>query len=123
MQGLPKLHEVARWVKEEQLPVEILTINLFEGKALPKDTPEARRESASKLWRQKKFSLPVLMDYTDETGRAYGINSIPNTVIIRSDGIVADQHIGLSPNYIEDLKASITEAIAALEQIRESDGD
>ena len=96
------------------MPVTILTINLFEGNALPQDTPEARKESASKLWKQKRFSLPVLMDYSDETGRAYGVNSIPNTIIIRSDGIVSDQHIGLSPNYIKDLKASITEAIEAL---------
>lgn len=116
MQGLPKLHEVASWAKDEQLPVTILTINLFEGKALPQDTPEARKESAARLWKQQQFSLPVLMDYSDETGRAYGVNSIPNTIIIRSDGIVADQHIGLSPNFIEELKASITEAIEALTQ-------
>ena len=114
LQGLPKLHEVASWVKDGQLPVTILTINLFEGNTLPQDTPEARKESAARLWKQKQFSLPVLMDYSDETGRAYGVNSIPNTIIIRSDGIVADQHIGLSPNYIEDLKSSITEAIEAL---------
>ena len=56
----------------------------------------------------------MITDYSAETGRAYGVNSIPNTIIIRSDGIVADQHIGLSPNVIEDLKSSITEAIEAL---------
>jgi len=55
------------------------------------------------------------MDYTDETAAAYGINGIPATFVIRSDGIVQAQHAGAGPDYVEQLKGEIRAALAALE--------
>ena len=53
------------------------------------------------------------MDYSDQTAAAYGVQGIPTTVIIRSDGIVHAQHVGVADP--EQLKKDIQAAIKAVE--------
>lgn len=115
IQALPLLHEVALWAEDELLPVRVLTVNVFEGNSMPVDTPEGRKNKASSFWSKKNFTLPVLMDYSDQTAMAYGVNSIPSTFIISPDGKVHTQHVGLSPDYVELLKNDIIQAIEAME--------
>ncbi len=45
----------------------------------------------------------------------YGVQGIPATFVIRADGIVHTQHIGVDPEYVATLKTDITGAIEALE--------
>jgi len=113
--ALPLLHEVAEWAEAEDLPVEIITINVWESRDPAKDTPDARLEAARVFWRKSGFTLPVAMDYTDETAAAYGVQGIPTSFTIRSDGVVHAQHTGASRNYVEDMKQEILDAIAAIE--------
>ena len=108
--ALPLLHNVGRWAKDEQLPVKIYTVNVWERG----DTPKEKLEAATTFWKSQGFTLPIAMDYTDKTATAYGVTGIPTTVIIRSDGIVHEVHVG-AQNYEELIKHSITEAIKALE--------
>lgn len=110
-QALPLLHKVGRWAKDEQLPVKIYTVNVWERV----NTPKEKLEVATAFWKQQGFTLPIAMDYTDKTAAAYGVSGIPTTVIIRADGIVHEVHVGASPNYEEMMKHGITEAIKAIE--------
>lgn len=114
MAALPKLHEVAKWASAEQLPVAVYTINVWEVRD-ESDSPDARLESAKATWKKRGFTLPIAMDYTDETARAYRVSGIPATVVIRSDGVVHAVHTGAGPNYVEQLKTEIQEALKALE--------
>ena len=107
-QGLPLLHDVADWVSASELPVEILTINIWEH-----GQGEARLEKATKFWQDKGFSLPILMDYEGETAAPYGLSGIPVTVVIRADGVVHAHHFGLLPDYVESLKREINGALDA----------
>jgi thiol-disulfide isomerase/thioredoxin len=113
MMGLPKLHEVAKWASDEQLPVTVMTINVWEIRPPNPDSPDARLASALKTWEKKQFTLPIAMDYGDQVAGAYGIGGIPTTVIIRSDGIVHAQHVGVADP--EQLKKDIQAAIKAVE--------
>ena len=113
--ALPLLHEVAQWAKAEELPVTVVTVNVWEIRDPDRDTPDARLASARRFWREQGFTLPVAMDYSDQTGAAYGVRGIPTTFVIRADGIVHAQHAGVPPGYAETLKAEINEAIASLE--------
>ena len=113
MQGLPKLHEVAKWASDEQLPITVMTINVWEVRPPNPDSPDARLASALKTWEKKQFTLPIAMDYGDQTAAAYGVQGIPTTVIIRSDGIVHAQHVGVADP--EQLKKDIQAAIKAVE--------
>ncbi len=107
-QGLPLLHDVADWVSASELPVEILTINIWEH-----GQGEARLEKATKFWQDKGFSLPILMDYEGETAAPYGLSGIPVTVVIRADGLGHAHHFGLFPDYVESLKREINGALDA----------
>ncbi len=113
MAALPSLHKVADWVDDNELPVQVFTVNVMEHG----DTPEARAKIADATWTRRGFSLPILMDYTDETAAAYGVRGIPTTIVIGPDGVVVAQHVGAGPTYADDLKAEIE---AALQQ---ADGD
>jgi thiol-disulfide isomerase/thioredoxin len=109
MKGLPILHQVAKWAAQEQLPVTVMTINVWEISDKTKDNPDARLASAHKTWDTKGFTLPIAMDYTDEAAKAYGVSGIPTTVIIRSDGIVHTVHVGAADADL--LKQEIQEAV------------
>lgn len=110
-QALPLLHNVGRWAKDEQLPVKIYTVNVWERG----ETPKEKLESATTFWKAQGFTLPIAMDYTDATAAAYGVSGIPTTVIIRADGIVHEIHVGAGGNYEQMMKDGITQAIKAIE--------
>ncbi len=113
MMGLPNVHAAAKWAGDEQLPVTVMTINVWEIRPPNPDTPDARLESARKTWEKKGFTLPIAMDYGDQTAGAYGVGGIPTTVIIRSDGVVHNVHVGVAD--AEELKKDIQAALKAVE--------
>ncbi|MCI0631445.1 MAG: TlpA family protein disulfide reductase [Phycisphaerales bacterium] len=115
MQILPHLHEVARWASQEQLPVSVVTVNVYEVRNPDEDTPDARLESVKATWEKRGFSLPIAMDYTDETAKAYGVRGIPKTVVIRSDGIVHAVPHAAPSDYVEVMKKTIEEALKSVE--------
>lgn len=113
MMGLPNVHQAAKWASEEQLPVSFMTVNVWEIRPPNPDSPDARLTSALKTWKNKGFTLPIAMDYSDQTAGAYGVRGIPTTVIIRSDGVVHAVHVGVAD--ADALKADIQAAIKAVE--------
>jgi thiol-disulfide isomerase/thioredoxin len=112
VRALPQLHQVADWVRAEALPVEIFTINVWEQD----DAPDVRRDTVLRFWKKHGFTLPIAMDYTDETATAYGVSGIPATFVIRSDGIIHARHAGIGGDYISSLKQDIRAALEALEE-------
>jgi thiol-disulfide isomerase/thioredoxin len=114
--ALPELHTVAEWARTEALPVEVITVNTFEAAGQAEDTPEARLEQVRRFWDKHGFTLPVAMDFTDETAAAYRVQGIPATFVIRSDGVIHAQHSGFGGDYAAQLKRDIRGAIDALEK-------
>jgi thiol-disulfide isomerase/thioredoxin len=108
--GLPLLHDVARWAGGLDVPVEILTVNVWDG-----GEPDARLANIKKFWTTSGHTLPIAMDYTGQTAIDYKLTGIPATVVIRADGIVHSFHTGVMDEYVEFLKGEITGAIEALE--------
>ena len=105
--ALPELHEVSKWAKKHGLPVTVLTINTFENG----NTLEERVEVATKFWKDAGLSLPILMDADDSVAAAYGVTGIPATFVIGTEGKVAAQHTGAGPDYADQLKTNITDAL------------
>jgi thiol-disulfide isomerase/thioredoxin len=106
--GLPLLHDIAQWTKQQNLPVRIYTVNILESAG----GPQERLEAVNEFWKKKGFTLPVIMDFKDETAGTYNVTGIPTTVIIRADGVVHAYHQGLVP--VEAIKDDITAAVEAL---------
>ncbi len=102
--ALPKLHEVGAWAKREELPVRIFAVNLRE-----------KPEIVQPFWSGNKYSLPVALDSDGAVANAYAVQSIPTTVVIRSDGVVHAYHVGAPQEYADWLKSEIKDALAALE--------
>lgn len=115
LRGLPILHELDQWAREQQLPVRVITVNTFEIPDPDQNTLEKRRKQARAFWENHGFSLPVAMDHDDSIAVAYGVRGIPTTVVIRADGIVHMLHIGVEGDLLEQLKQNVTDAIKALE--------
>jgi len=111
--ALPKLHDVARWADDESLPVMVLTVNTFERA----EGPDAIVAAVRTFWQERRFTLPVLLDYTSETAVSYGVTGIPTTVVIRSDGVVHSTHVGFDPGQLRD------DILAALESLEVKDDD
>ncbi|MHC5026294.1 MAG: TlpA family protein disulfide reductase [Planctomycetota bacterium] len=118
VKALPKLHSIQAWAKENDFPVEVIPVNVFEGAALrgADDTPDARTASVERFWKRMEFTLPVAMDFTDEVGAAYGVSGIPATFIIAPDGTVHAQHSGTWPTYEEDLRAEIADLVELMSE-------
>jgi peroxiredoxin len=113
--ALPALHQTASWAREQNLPVTVLAVNTMEHG----DSPDAKVARVKQFWTSKKFTLPVLMDFSSQTAAEYGVRGIPATFIIRSDGVVHANHVGFPGSadaLINMLKKDIRGAIDALEQ-------
>ena len=61
------------------------------------------------------------MDYTDETGGAYGVTGIPTSVVIRPDGIVHAMHLGVPGDYVETMKREIIDAFETVREAEEAE--
>lgn len=72
------------------------------------------RELFVKLYRALAKTTPDLIYTHDpgEVGKAYGVNSIPRTLMIGRDGKVAYVHFGYGENVLEDYAEEINELLA-----------
>lgn len=94
--GLPILDKVYQARKDKKL--KVYAVNLEEEK-----------EAVAAFVKETKLGLPVLLDSTGETGKAYGANAIPETVIIGKDGIIKKVLVGLHKQ--EDLEKEIDDVL------------
>jgi thiol-disulfide isomerase/thioredoxin len=118
-EALPRLHEVGKWARNEELPVHVYAVNCWEEG----DANEAKMKIVDNFWQGHKYTLPVAMDLDDSVVTAYLVTGIPTTVVIRSDGVVHSYHVGAPPNYFEWLKGEITDALHELEGDGRDEGD
>ncbi len=114
--AMPLLHEVDAWAQDNNVPVNIITVNVWEKGA----TPDEKLAAARRFWTQHGFTLPVAMDYTGKTAAAYQIGAIPTTIIIRPDGIVHTRHSGMGRDFIETLQREINQALEAAPPVGQS---
>ena len=113
--ALPLLHEVGEWVDAQQAPATVITVNVWE-----KGDPDKRLEAVQAYWEKQHFTLPVAMDYSDQTAAAYKVSGIPTTVVIRPDGIVHAVHVGVPGEYGETLKREIIDAFEIVREAEEA---
>ncbi len=108
-EGLPFLNEFDAWAEKEGVEVAVFAVNVWE-----------RGESAGvltkvkKFWADQKFTTAVLMGSADsKLTEKYGINGIPTTVIIGTDGSIANQHSGFGGGeaMLKDLKEAVAKAL------------
>jgi len=68
------------------------------------------QKDVSQFVQQTKLSVPVLLDRDGKVGEAYGVEGIPQTVVIGKDGKVKKVFVGFSPQLPEHLAKAVEEA-------------
>lgn len=99
VQALPKLIDVAKTYEDRD--VVFYAVNLRE-------TPEKVR----KFIKSKRFDLRVPLDREGKVGDLYGVQSIPQTVVIGKDGMVQAVHVGFMPGMKEKLSDELDALLA-----------
>ncbi|MHB1453339.1 MAG: TlpA family protein disulfide reductase [Saccharofermentanales bacterium] len=82
---MPTFHAVYSDVKED---VQFLMIDLVDGQ---RETVQSGQDYID----AQQFTFPVLFDTAGSAASAYGIESIPSTYFIDSDGNIVGSHIGM----------------------------
>jgi thiol-disulfide isomerase/thioredoxin len=96
------------------LPILAKVIDAYRGKGVVFYAVNQREDEATirAFLKQKKLELTVPLDRDGKIGDAYGVEGIPQTVIIDKQGVVQAVHVGFSP----DLKQRLTRELDALLQ-------
>jgi len=74
-----------------------------------RENPEAIKDFLSK----QTFKLTVALDAEGKVGEAYGVEGIPQTVLIDKDGKVRAVHVGYDPAMRVQLVKQLEEMLAA----------
>ena len=109
-QGLSVVDELRAWARESGGAV-VWPVNTREREGHKSD----RWTRAFEWWEQTGFREPSLFDAEFRIAEAYGVEGVPVTVVIRSDGIVHEIIAGFSRDWPDRLKASVAGARAATE--------
>ncbi|MDB6027567.1 MAG: thiol-disulfide isomerase-like thioredoxin [Verrucomicrobiales bacterium] len=95
--SLPKFAALS---KEEKDPgVQFFAINLQEN-----------RETIQDFLEKRKLALTVLRDQNGNTAKLFGVESIPQTIIIGKDGVVTKVFSGFSPDMEPEIQNAINDA-------------
>ncbi len=105
--GLPVLNEVAKWAKEEGLPVRFFGCNVWE-----QGDKDARRTTAKGYWDAQNFAFESLLDADDSVVGKYGVTGIPTSFVIGPDGTILEVHQGFDPSMAESMKDELRKAAA-----------
>ncbi len=70
------------------------------------------KQTVAAFIKKTKLMIPVLLDSESETGNAYKVNGIPQTVLIGKDGLVKKVIVGFNPNSTE-LEKAVEEELKA----------
>ena len=98
VKGLPIVEGLATEFAEKN--VAVYAVNLQEEK-----------DQIVKFLEGKNISLSWLMDKDGAVGGAYGVQSIPTTLVIGKDGLVKAVHTGLGPDFESELREEIEGAL------------
>jgi thiol-disulfide isomerase/thioredoxin len=106
--GLPLLQEFASSMKDND-KVVVYPVNVWE-----RAEDDAKRvELVKTFWNDAKYTMPTLLDMSNEYVGAYGVSGIPTMVIIGPDGTIADIHVGFDEKLVENLTAKVKKLLEA----------
>ena len=71
---------------------------------------EEDEQSVREFLLESRLELPVLLDTAGKVADAYGVHSIPRTLVIDKAGVIQADHLG----YSEDLEASLGRTLDSL---------
>jgi thiol-disulfide isomerase/thioredoxin len=98
--GLPLLQQVHDWAVQNELPVKVFAVDVWERQSSHEETVRAVGE----FWKQQGYTMTALLDLDGSAVRPYGFSSIPHTVVIGPDGRLQAVHQGFLENMVSLLQ-------------------
>ena len=105
-QALPELATLARWAKDNRIPLDVIAINTSEQSK----TLEARTKKISEFMKTRKDQLTGLsmaLDLDGSVARGWGISGLPTTVVVDAEGKIVSRTSGFRPGEGERLKKEL----------------
>ncbi len=106
--ALPKLSEFAKWAKDNNKPVKVFGVDVWE-----RGSRDEVRKAVREYWTTSNFAMTTLFDDDNAVAGKFGFDSIPTTIIIGPDGKVFAVHTGFNPDMVDMLKKDVEQALAA----------
>lgn len=100
VRGLPIVNGVAKAHAEEGV--------VFYAMNVQEDAPTIKA-----FLKKQKLDMKVALDTNGAVSEAYGVQGIPQTVIIGKDGVISKIHVGFGPDMKEQLDADVKAALEA----------
>ena len=96
------------------LPVLAGVAARYQGKGVAVYAVNQREpvETIKNFLAKEKFALTVALDRDGAAGAGYGVEGIPQTVVIGKDGVVQAVHVGFSPDLKETLCRQLDDLLA-----------
>lgn len=112
---LPELQKLSDWIEAEQLPAVVLPVHTW----FKQDDPERQDSIAASFLRDHGLKIPMGLDRDSSLSQQMGVSGIPQTFVVRSDGIVWSVHQGASEDQLKMLKDDVLAAIDVVEADQE----
>ena len=96
------------------LPILAAIAARYQGKGVAIFAVNQREsgETIKSFLAKEKLNLTVALDRDGAAGNSYGVEGIPQTVIIGKDGIVQAVHVGFSPGLKDTLQQQLDDLLA-----------
>jgi len=96
------------------LPVVTKAANEYKDKGVVFYAVNVRedRQTIGKFLDEKKLDCPVALDKDGKVGDLYGVEGIPQTVLIGKDGRVQSVHVGFAPQVEKTLREELDALVA-----------
>ncbi len=107
IKGMPLLQNFYNWSLTQDDSIKVFAINSWERKF----SVEERPQKIAEYWKNKGWTIPVLLDLDGSYIGKYGFGGIPATVIIGPDGRIVKIHNGYSPQMESMLKNDVAKAL------------
>ena len=105
-QALPELAILARWAKENKIPLDVIAVNTSEqSKEI-----ESRTKKIAEFMKTRKDQLKgltIALDLDGAVARSWGISGLPTTVVLDADGKIVSRTSGFRPGEGERLKKEL----------------
>jgi peroxiredoxin len=99
VKAMPILAEVA--AKYKSKGVVLYAVNL-----------EEKPEEVAAFLKENKLDVSVILDSDGEVSKTYGVEGIPQSVIIDKEGVVRVVHVGIAPNFKDQLTKELDAILA-----------
>jgi thiol-disulfide isomerase/thioredoxin len=108
IEALMHLEELQKWSSEKELPINVIAVNALEEGIYSEKTQKVNNFLVQN---NVKTTFPIVLDLHDSMVNSLGIELLPTTLIVLSNGEIYSKHLGMSAYREGTLKEQLLKII------------